>query len=161
MLIAARVVQGVGAAMITPQTMAVIARIFPADRRGQAMALWGATAGVATLIGPIMGGVLVDAGGWEWIFYINVPIGVVAFYLNWRLVPVLATHEHTFDWIGVALSGVGMFALVFGLQDGEQRGWDATIWALIIGGIMAFVAFVWWESRTTKEALVPLHISAW
>ncbi len=158
MLIAARVVQGVGAAMITPQTMAVITRIFPAERRGQAMALWGATAGVATLVGPIMGGVLVDAGGWEWIFYINVPIGVVAFYLNWRLVPVLATHEHTFDWIGVALSGVGMFALVFGLQDGEQRGWDAVIWTLIVGGILAFAAFVWWESRTTKEALVPLHI---
>ena len=89
MLITARVVQGVGAAMITPQTMAVITRIFPAERRGQAMALWGATAGVATLVGPIMGGVLVDTGGWEWIFYINVPIGIVAFYLNWRLVPVL------------------------------------------------------------------------
>ena len=158
MLITARVVQGVGAAMITPQTMAVITRIFPAERRGQAMALWGATAGVATLIGPIMGGVLVDTGGWEWIFYINVPIGIVAFYLNWRLVPVLPTHEHTFDWIGVALSGVGMFALVFGLQDGEQRDWDAVIWALIAGGILAFAVFVWWESRTTKEALVPLHI---
>ncbi len=158
MLITARVVQGVGAAMITPQTMAVITRIFPAERRGQAMALWGATAGVATLIGPIMGGVLVDTGGWEWIFYINVPIGIVAFYLNWRLVPVLPTHEHTFDWIGVALSGVGMFALVFGLQDGEQRDWDAVIWALIAGGILVFAVFVWWESRTTKEALVPLHI---
>ncbi|HET9422537.1 MAG TPA: DHA2 family efflux MFS transporter permease subunit [Nocardioides sp.] len=158
MLIAARVVQGVGAAMITPQTMAVITRIFPPERRGQAMALWGATAGVATLVGPILGGVLVDAGGWEWIFLINVPVGMVAFVLNWRLVPVLATHEHTFDWIGVVLSGVAMFALVFGLQDGEQRGWDALIWALIIGGILAFVIFVWWESRTTKEALVPLHI---
>jgi EmrB/QacA subfamily drug resistance transporter len=158
MLIIARVVQGVGAAMITPQTMAVITRIFPAERRGKAMALWGATAGVATLIGPIMGGVLVDAGGWEWIFYINVPVGIVAFYLNWRLVPVLPTHEHTFDWVGVALSGVAMFALVFGLQDGEQRDWDSVIWLLIAGGILAFVMFVWWESRTTKEALVPLHI---
>ncbi len=158
MLIAARVVQGVGAAMITPQTMAVITRIFPPERRGQAMALWGATAGVATLVGPILGGVLVDAGGWEWIFLINVPVGMVAFVLNWRLVPVLATHEHTFDWIGVVLSGVAMFALVFGLQDGEQRGWDALIWALIIGGLLAFAIFIWWESRTTKEALVPLHI---
>jgi EmrB/QacA subfamily drug resistance transporter len=119
MLIAARVVQGVGAAMITPQTMAVITRIFPADKRGQAMALWGATAGVATLVGPILGGVLVDALGWEWIFFINVPVGVAAFYLNWRLVPVLETHEHTFDWLGVGLSAVGMFALVFGIQNGE------------------------------------------
>ena len=69
------------------------------------------------------------------------PIGIVAFYLNWRLVPVLSTNEHTFDWIGVALSGVAMFALVFGLQDGEQRDWDAVIWLLIAGGILLFTAF--------------------
>ena len=75
MLIVARVVQGLGASMITPQTMAIITRIFPAVRRGKAMALWGATAGVATLVGPILGGVLVDALGWEWIFFINVPVG--------------------------------------------------------------------------------------
>ena len=81
MLIIARVVQGLGASMMTPQTMAVITRIFPADRRGQAMALWGATAGVATLVGPILGGILVDALGWEWIFFINVPVGVVGFVL--------------------------------------------------------------------------------
>jgi EmrB/QacA subfamily drug resistance transporter len=158
MLIAARVVQGVGAAMITPQTMAVITRIFPADKRGQAMALWGATAGVATLVGPILGGVLVDALGWEWIFFINVPVGVAAFYLNWRLVPVLETHEHTFDWLGVGLSAVGMFALVFGIQNGEQRDWDAVVWALIVGGIVVMAVFVLWEARNRKEPLVPLSI---
>ena len=160
MLIAARVVQGVGAAMITPQTMAVITRIFPPERRGQAMALWGATAGVATLVGPILGGVLVDAFGWEWIFFINVPVGLVAFYLNWRLVPVLSTHEHTFDWLGVALSGVAMFALVFGIQDGEQRGWDGLIWALIVGGVVMMALFVLWEARNRNEPLVPLRMFA-
>ncbi len=160
MLIAARVVQGVGAAMITPQTMAVITRIFPPERRGQAMALWGATAGVATLVGPILGGVLVDAGGWEWIFFINIPVGIVAFVLNWRLVPVLPTHEHTFDWLGVVLSGVAMFALVFGIQDGEQRGWDTLIWVLIAAGLLLFVLFVWWQSRNTREPLVPLSMFA-
>jgi EmrB/QacA subfamily drug resistance transporter len=159
-LIAARVVQGVGAAMITPQTMAVITRIFPPERRGQAMALWGATAGVATLVGPILGGVLVDGLGWEWIFFINVPIGVVAFYLNWRLVPVLSTHEHAFDWLGVLLSGVGMFALVFGIQNGEQRGWDAVVWTLITVGIVMFALFVLWEARNRKEPLVPLEMFA-
>ena len=75
MLIVARVFQGFGAAMMTPQTMAVITRIFPPDRRGAAMGIWGATAGVATLVGPILGGVLVDGLGWEWIFFINVPVG--------------------------------------------------------------------------------------
>src|SRR4051812_20958510 len=76
LLIVARGVQGLGASMITPQTMAIITRIFPAARRGKAMALWGATAGVATLVGPILGGILVDGLGWEWIFFINVPVGI-------------------------------------------------------------------------------------
>ena len=116
-LILARVVQGLGAAMITPQTMAIITRIFPAERRGRAMALWGATAGVATLVGPILGGLLVDGLGWEWIFFINIPVGIFGFVLAWRLVPTLETHEHRFDWLGVALSGIGMFMLVFGIQE--------------------------------------------
>ena len=100
MLIVARVVQGLGASMITPQTMAIITRIFPAARRGKAMALWGATAGVATLVGPILGGVLVDALGWEWIFFINVPVGIFGLFLAARLVPTLETHTHSFDWLG-------------------------------------------------------------
>src|SRR5580765_4368216 len=83
-LITARVVQGLGASMMTPQTMAVITRTFPAAKRGSAMSLWGATAGVATLVGPILGGFLVDLAGWEWIFFVNVPIGVVAFVLGVR-----------------------------------------------------------------------------
>jgi EmrB/QacA subfamily drug resistance transporter len=157
MLITARAVQGLGAAMLTPQTMAVITRIFPAERRGQAMAVWGATAGVATLVGPILGGALVGIG-WEWIFFINVPVGVVALALNWRLVPTLPTHEHSFDWVGVVLSAAGMFGLVFGLQDGEQRGWDGLIWGFIVGGLVVLALFVWWEARNTKEPLVPLHI---
>src|SRR4051795_2044264 len=120
MLIAARVLQGLGAGILTPQTMAVITRIFPAEKRGQAMALWGATAGVATLVGPILGGILVDALGWEWIFFINVPVGVLGFVLAVRLVPSLETRMHKFDWLGVALSGVGMFLLVFGIQQGHK-----------------------------------------
>ncbi|HWD84061.1 MAG TPA: MFS transporter, partial [Kribbella sp.] len=71
LLIVARVFQGLGASMMTPQTMAVITRIFPPNQRGRAMSLWGATAGVATLVGPILGGVLVDGLGWQWIFFIN------------------------------------------------------------------------------------------
>ena len=123
MLIVARVVQGFGAALMTPQTMAVITRIFPATERGRAMALWGATAGVATLVGPILGGVLVDGLGWEWIFFINIPVGIVGLFLALRLVPNLPTHAHKFDWLGVALSGLGMFVLVFGIQEGHQYDW--------------------------------------
>ena len=159
-LVAARAVQGLGAAMMTPQTMATITRIFPAERRGSAMALWGATAGIATLVGPLAGGVLVAAGGWEWIFFVNVPIGIVAIALNWWLVPVLETHPHAFDWLGVVLSGVGMFCVVFGLQNGEKRDWDALIWLLVGGGIAIMALFVWWQSRNRNEPLVPLNIFA-
>jgi EmrB/QacA subfamily drug resistance transporter len=157
-LIIARVVQGLGASMITPQTMAIITRIFPAERRGRAMALWGATAGVATLVGPILGGVLVDAAGWEWIFFINVPVGVIGFVMAVRLVPVLETHTHRFDWLGVALSGAGMFLLVFGIQEGEQLDWDAVVWVMIAAGLVVFGAFLFWQSRNTAEPLVPLHL---
>jgi EmrB/QacA subfamily drug resistance transporter len=163
MLIVARVVQGFGAALMTPQTMAVITRIFPSTERGRAMALWGATAGVATLVGPILGGVLVDGLGWEWIFFINIPVGIVGLFLAFRLVPNLPTHAHKFDWLGVALSGLGMFALVFGIQEGHQYDWGTikgpiSVWGLIIAGLVILALFVWWQAVNRKEPLVPLQL---
>ena len=162
-LIAARVVQGVGASLITPQTMSVITRTFPAAKRGSAMALWGATAGVATLVGPILGGVLVDAAGWEWIFFVNVPVGIVGFVLAMRLVPTLETHAHSFDWLGVALSAAGMFLLVFGIQEGERYDWGTIAGPLsvplLIGvGVLVLGLFVAWQSRVRTEPLVPLSL---
>lgn len=164
-LIIARVFQGLGASMMTPQTMAVITRIFPMERRGSAMSLWGATAGVATLVGPIAGGLLVDSLGWEWIFFINVPVGIIAFVLAWRLVPTLETRAHSFDWLGVALSGGGMFLLVFGLQEGHQFDWGTvsgpiTVWRLIIVGLVVIAAFIWWQARNRREPLMPLGLFA-
>ena len=135
MLIAARVLQGVGAALLTPQTLSMITRIFPPDRRGVALSLWGATAGVATLTGPVAGGVLVDHLGWAWIFFVNVPIGVLGVVLALRLLPALPTHRHRFDVLGVALSGAGLFLIVFGLQEGQTVGWPVWIWAMIAGGV--------------------------
>ncbi|PPJ28982.1 MFS transporter [Nocardia nova] len=158
MLIAARAVQGLGAALMTPQTMAVITRTFPPDKRGAAMGLWGGVAGLATLVGPILGGVLVDWQGWNWIFYINVPIGVVAFALAMWLVPNLETHQHKFDFVGVALSGVGMFLLVFGIQEGNTRDWDAWIWTMIIAGLVVLGLFVVNQARNKDEPLVPLSL---
>jgi EmrB/QacA subfamily drug resistance transporter len=162
-LIVARVFQGFGASMMTPQTMAVITRIFPSTNRGQAMGLWGAVAGVATLVGPILGGVLVDALGWEWIFFINAPVGVVGFVLAWRLVPSLPTHTHRFDLLGVALSAVGMFCLVFGIQEGQSYDWGTitgplTVWSLIGAGVAVLAVFVVWQARNRREPLVPLSL---
>ena len=160
MLIAARVVQGIGAGILTPQTLSTITQIFPAQRRGVAMSVWGATAGVASLVGPLAGGALVDALGWQWIFFINVPIGIVGLALAVRLVPVLPTQAHPFDLIGVALSGVGIFLIVFGLQQGQSAHWEPWIWATIVAGAGFVSVFVYWQSVNTREPLIPLKMFA-
>lgn len=162
-LIVARAVQGLGASMMTPQTMAVITRTFPADRRGKAMSLWGATAGVAMLVGPLAGGVLVDAGGWEWIFLVNVPVGVLGFILGAVFIPRLPANRHRFDIVGVILSAVGMFFLIFGIQEGQTYAWGRiygiiSIPLLIGVGIVVLTAFVLWQRYTLFEPLVPLSL---
>ncbi|EMY34318.1 EmrB/QacA family drug resistance transporter [Arthrobacter crystallopoietes BAB-32] len=163
MLILARVFQGLGASLMTPQTMSVITRIFAPDRRGAAMGLWGAVAGLAALTGPILGGLLVDSLGWEWIFFVNIPVGVLAFLMAWRFVPALPTHAHTFDLPGVLLSAAGMFLLVFGIQQGETYNWGTiagpiSVWSLIAAGIVVLAAFILWQSRNRREPLLPLRI---
>jgi len=159
-LVAARLLQGLGAALLTPQTLTTITRIFPAERRGVAMSLWGATAGVATLVGPLAGGVLVDGLGWQWIFFVNVPIGVLGLVLAARFVPALPTRRHAFDVPGVLLSGAGMFCVVFALQEGQAHRWQPWIWALLVAGAGLMAAFVWWQSVNPREPLIPLRIFA-
>jgi EmrB/QacA subfamily drug resistance transporter len=158
MLVAARVAQGIGAALLTPQTLSTITRIFPADRRGVALSAWGATAGVATLVGPLAGGVLVDHLGWSWIFFVNVPIGIIGLVLAVWLIPDLPTHPHRFDVIGVVLSGIGLFGIVFGLQEGQTYHWQPWIWAMIAGGGAFLAAFVYWQAVNPNEPLIPLEM---
>lgn len=162
-LIVARVVQGLGAAMMSPQTMSVITRIFPPQKRGAAMGLWGAVAGVASLVGPIVGGLLVDGFGWEWIFFVNVPVGVVAFVLAQRFVPSFDRHGHRFDYLGIFLSAVGLFLLVFGIQEGETYDWGTiagpiSVWGLIIAGLVVLAGFVVWQGTQKGEPLLPLGL---
>jgi EmrB/QacA subfamily drug resistance transporter len=168
-LIVARAVQGLGAALMTPQTMAVITRTFPPQNRGTAMGVWGAVAGVAVLVGPIAGGLLVDSLGWQWIFFVNVPIGVVAFAAALRLVPRLETHTHSFDILGVVMSAVAMFLIVFGIQEGERYDWGriwgaVTVWELLAAGVVVLVAFVIWQrppSRCFPCGCSGIATSAW
>lgn len=157
-LVAARVVQGVGAALLTPQTLSTITRVFPPERRGVALSVWGATAGVATLVGPLAGGVLVDGLGWQWIFIVNVPIGVVGLVLALIFVPVLPTEKHGYDVIGVLFSGVGLFLIVFALQEGQSHDWAPWIWGTLVAGVVAMGAFVYWQAVQTGEPLIPLRI---
>lgn len=118
---------------------------------------------MATLVGPILGGVLVDGLGWEWIFFINVPIGVAGFILALRNVPALSTHPHRFDIPGVVLSAVGLFLLVFGIQEGEIYNWGTiagpvSVWGLIIAGLAVLALFVVWQRFNKGEPLLPLAL---
>ena len=169
MLIVARVVQGLGAALMAPQTMAVIMRTFAPDRRGAAMGLWGGVAGAGLLVGPLLGGFLVDAVGWEWIFFVNVPVGLIAIVLVIINVPSLELHAHSFDWVGVVLGSAGLFLIVFGIQEGETYEWgqmpivgsfSVPVWSLIILGALLMGAFVWWQKVQHGEPLVPLALFA-
>lgn len=163
MLVGVRAVQGIGAALMTPQTMAIITRIFPAERRGAAMGLWGSVAGVATLVGPLLGGVLVQSLGWASIFFVNIPIGIVAIVLAWRLVPTLQTRSHRFDWVGVVLSGIGMLLVVFAIQEGAAYDWGqivgvVTVPGLLVVGVLLMVTFVLWQRFNRSEPLLPLGL---
>jgi len=162
-LIAARAVQGVGGALMTPQTMAMITRVFPAQKRGAAMGVWGSVAGVATITGPVLGGLLVETVGWEWIFYVNIPVGVVALWLSLTRLPALPTHARTFDLPGVALSVLGLGLLVFGLQEGASYDWGTivgpvTVPAVIGAGVLVSGAFLLWQRHRGDDALLPLRL---
>ncbi|MEU5692074.1 DHA2 family efflux MFS transporter permease subunit [Actinosynnema sp. NPDC020468] len=164
MLIVARAVQGLGAALMTPQTLAFITHLFPPAKRGPAMGLWGGVAGLATITGPLLGGVLVDHFGWEWIFIVNVPIGVIAIVLTAVLVPDWQPrHSHSFDLVGIVLSAAGLFLVVFGVQNGQHYDWGTvtggiTIFEIIAAGVVLVIAFVVWQRYNRREPLVPLEV---
>lgn len=130
------------------------------DRFGpkNALGAWGTVASVASLVGPLAGGALVDSMGWEWIFFVNVPVGVIGLILAAYLIPALPHHPHRFDWFGVGLSGAGMFLIVFGLQQGQSANWQPWIWAVIVGGIGFMSLFVYWQARNAREPLIPLEV---
>ena len=163
MLVVARAFQGVGAALMTPQTMALITRVFPAHQRGAAMGTWGSVARIATITGPVLGGLFVESWGWEWIFFVNVPVGVVALFFAVRTLPTLQTDKTSFDVLGVVLSVVGLAALVFGLQEGETYDWGQ-VWGpvsvpLLIGvGLLVLGLFLVWQHRQGPAALLPLSL---
>jgi len=157
-LIVARVFQGFGAALLTPQSLSVITRVFAPARRGAVMGAWGAVAGIASVVGPVFGGVLIDAFDWRWIFFVNIPFGVLAVVLVWLWVPVLETRSRSYDIAGIFLSAVGMFLLVFGIQQGEEHGWGGTTAGFIAAGVAVLTVFGWWQSRVRTEPLVPLRL---
>src|SRR5258708_1382816 len=165
-LIAARVRQGVGGALLTPQTLAILTSIFPPERRGAAFGIWGGVAGLATLAGPTLGGAIITYIDWRWIFYINVPVGIAAFVATFLVIPDLRPgRQHGWDVVGIVLATAGLFAIVFGLIEGQRYNWGqiesyaVTIPEVIAAGVVLIVLFLIWE-RFQKEPLLPLSLFA-
>ena len=117
-LLIARAVQGLGAAMLTPQTMAVINRIFPQDARGPALGVWGAVGSVASLVGPVLGGFIISTFGWRGIFVLHLPLGIAALVLSALWVPKLPVYARSIDKLSVVVTLLGMTAAVIAIQQG-------------------------------------------
>jgi EmrB/QacA subfamily drug resistance transporter len=163
-LIAARILQGVGGAILTPQTLSIITTLFPPERRGAAFGVWGGVAGLATITGPTVGGAIITYIDWRWIFYINVPIGIAALVATFAIIPdIRPGRHHGWDIVGVVMATAGLFAVVFGLIEGQRYNWGEiasygiTIPEVIIGGVVIIVLFLFWE-RFQKEPLLPLSL---
>jgi EmrB/QacA subfamily drug resistance transporter len=164
-LIIFRVIQGMGGALLTPQTLSVLTVIFPPDKRGAAFGIWGATAGIATVAGPVVGGWLVTDFGWRWIFFVNVPVGLVALVGAAILMPNLKLNRrHRLDWLGTVLATSALFLVTFGLIEGQSHDWGKvwgpiTIVEIIAAGVVLTGVFVYqqWTQRN-GEPLIPFQI---
>src|SRR2546421_3076956 len=155
-----RALQGVGGAVMFAVSLALIAQEFPAGReRGTAMGLYGATIGVAVAIGPLVGGALTDALGWQSIFYLNVPIGVAAIAITYLKVRETRDPNATrVDWAGVATFSAALFLLVLALVRGNDEGWGSSpIVSLLAGSVALLVAFIAIERRVS-EPMLPLAL---
>jgi len=160
LLIVFRAVQGAGAALLMPQTMAIIIGTFPADRRGTALGVWGAVAGLATVAGPTLGGVLVTYASWRWIFIVNVPVGLVVLVMTFAFIPdTRMQREHKLDLLGVALATAGLFCLTFALIEGQRYSWNGAIDALFVAAAVLTMLFLLQQrARQDSEPLVPFSL---
>ncbi|HWE60985.1 MAG TPA: MFS transporter, partial [Chloroflexota bacterium] len=164
-LIVCRAVQGLGAALMSPQGLPFITSLFPAERRGGAFAALGMLSGVAVLAGPTLGGFIVTHFGWRWIFYLNVPIGLLTLAGALRVVPDLRPgRRHRLDLMGVALVTAGLFGVVFGLIEGQRYNWGTvrsfiTIPEIIGAGVLLLLLFLVTQARRQdREPLVPFAV---
>ena len=151
-LIAARVLQGLAGAVMTPQVLAIATVTFPPEERGQSFSLFGLSAGLAAVAGPIAGGLLIGAnlGGLDWrpIFLVNVPIGILAVVLGWFIIPRPPGHpDLKNDFVGIGLFAASMVALVYPLIEGRSYGWPAWAWGLMALSVVLIALFVAWERR--------------
>jgi len=151
----ARGLQGVGGAVMFATSLALLAQEFHGRERGTAFGAWGATIGAAVAVGPLVGGALTEGLGWEWIFYVNVPIGIAAVALTLARVPESRDPDaRGVDWAGVITFSAALFLLVFALIRGNDEGWgSALIVAMLAGAAVLLVAFFFLEARQERPML--------
>jgi EmrB/QacA subfamily drug resistance transporter len=156
-LIAARAVQGTGGAIVTPLTLTILSAAVPAERRGLALGAWGGISGLAVAIGPLVGGAVVQGISWQWIFWLNVPIGLALIPLARMRLQESRGPNDALDLPGVGLASAGLFGIVWGLVRGNSVGWGSAeiVFAFVAGAIL-MAAFAAWELRA-KEPMLPLR----
>ncbi len=153
-LIAARALQGLGAAIVTPLTLTLISDAFPPERRAAALGIWGGITGLGVALGPFVGGAVVEGIAWQWIFWVNIPIGLVLIPLAGRLLGESHGPDRALDLRGLALAGAGLLALTFALIRGEALGWTSSAVLASLGiGLALLTAFVRWELKTPSPML--------
>jgi EmrB/QacA subfamily drug resistance transporter len=157
-LIAARAVQGAGAALVMPLAMALLSAAFPPEERGKALGIFSGVTGLALIAGPVMGGAIAGGLAWQWIFWINIPIGLIAIPLALGRIPESFGSVARLDIGGLILVTGAALAIVWGLMRGNDVGWaDAEIIAVMLAGVVLAVAFVAWELRA-GEPMVPMRL---
>src|SRR4051794_4813940 len=155
-LIATRLVQGAGAAMVMTLGLALLTAAFPAERRGAAVGLFSAVTGLAVASGPLVGGAVVDGLAWQWIFWLNVPIGLAAVPLALRWIPEARVPDSRLDLPGVALLAAGVLGIVWALVRGESAGWGSgEVLGAVAVGLLLLAAFAAWERRAAHPVLPP------
>ena len=157
-LIAARAIQGAGAAIITPLTLTLLSAAVPVQKRGMALGIWGGVAGLAVATGPVVGGAVVQGWSWQTIFWLNVPLGLALIPIAWFKLPESHGPATRLDLPGVALASAGLFGIVLGLIRGNELGWTSAFVVTAIGaGVGLVAAFVAWELRAT-EPMLPMRL---
>jgi len=150
----ARAVQGVGGAIVAPLTLTILSAGVPAARRGLALGIWGGIGGLAVALGPLVGGAVVSGISWHWIFWLNVPIGLVLAPLALSRLEETRGVDASLDLPGLALASSGLLGIVWGLVRGNEHGWTSLgIVVPIVGGLLLVAAFVAWELRTASPML--------
>src|SRR3954451_17881459 len=159
-LVAARTLQGVGGAIVAPLTLTLLAEAFPPERRGAALGIWSGISGMGIALGPLVGGAVVDGLSWQWIFWINVPMGIALLPLAAGFLNESRGPAARLDLPGVALATTGLFGLVFGLVRGQGEGWTSPVIVASLGiGAALLAAFVAHERRT-EHPMLPLDLFA-